>query len=139
MVNGPPAAPPLHGEELGLVDQLIPRLGNLQTTEDRYPGVVNHERRTLGREFPPADPDNKMPGMFNMDNGAAGGVSPLHQAQPHVISENIQNKIDSLRVVNQNERLVTNRPSGDININDLRQNPTLKSGVENIVEGFLRQ
>ena len=57
---------------------------------DRFPGIVNSDRRQLSREFP--DPDLRTPGIVHMDRGASGGVSPAHQVNG--VPENIQNRID---------------------------------------------
>ena len=99
------------------------------STVDRFPGVG--ERRQLSREFP-ADPDTRIPSRVSMDMGAAGGESPAHHG--HVISENVQNNIEEHRAANQNERLVPDRPMGDVNITDLRNDPLLKNGVEQLIE-----
>ena len=130
---------PISAPQLGLVDQLVPRFENMQTTEERFPGVMSIGRRTLRREFLSVDPDTRVPGMILINDGAAGGTSPGQSGQPHNMPENIQAGIDQHRAVNQNERLVTDKPVGSINITDLRGDPFLRGGVENIMEGFVRQ
>ena len=142
--NGPSSSTPVVGDDgqAGLLQphQLGPiRAGGGQpplghSTADRFPGVDNCDRRQLDREYPHTD--NRFPSRVNMDQGAVGGGSPANNG--HHISENIQNNIESHRAANQNDRLVTNRPTGDVDITDLRTNPDLRVRVENLVEGFIR-
>jgi hypothetical protein len=61
-------------QQINLVDQLVPRLSSLQTTEERYPGVLHSDRRLMGREFHLAGPDLRLPSMVNFHGGLAGGV-----------------------------------------------------------------
>ena len=90
----------------GFVDQqLVPGLSRLQATEERYPGVMNGDQRILNREFPPTPPVD-----FGPNQGAVGGIP-----------ENIQSEIEKHRAINQNERYAPDRPSGEINITNLRQ------------------
>ena len=130
---------PVSVPQLEIVDQLVPGFENMRTTEERFPGVMNIDRRTLRREFPPGDPDTRVPGMVHINEGAVGGISPGQSGQPQGMPENIQTGIDKHRAMNQNENLMTDRPVGDLNIADLRGDPILRGGVENIVERFVRQ
>ena len=110
------------------VNQLIPRLARLQATEERYPGVMNGEQRVLDREFPPTPPENLAHNLQPaVVDGAVGGIP-----------ENIQSEIVKHRAVNQNERAVTDRPASDLVITDLRRDPTLQLGVENVMQDVIR-
>ena len=150
--NGPSSSTPVVGTEQdpdsnanqnmppGFQQQVIPpphgnpqSATSFQSTADRFPGV--REGRQLGSVF--SDPDTRVPGMVNMPMGAVGGASPAYQV--HGVPENVQYRIDSHRAENQSERIVSDRPQGDVDITHLRNNPQLRSGVENLVEGFIRQ
>ena len=113
-----------------------------ESFQERYPGVLNGDgRRLLSREYPPSQSDLRVPGMVHLDGGAARGVGAGPNL-PHPssgISENIQSNIDHHRALNQNERYAPDRPSGEINITNLRQDPRLRNGVEDVMSGFISQ
>ena len=88
------------------------------------------------------DPDQRQPSRINLEIGAVGGVDHSQPAQPpggHNVPSNIQSEIENHRARNQVERLVTDRPNADIDITDLRKDPVLSAGVENVMERFVRQ
>jgi hypothetical protein len=108
----------------------VPHHG-MQAIGDRYPGMAAAgDWRRIGREFPTSDPDTRVPGMVSFNDGAG---APSH------VPETIQDRIDSHRAENQNGRLVTDRPIGDLDINVLRRNPSLQFGVDNIMESVIRK
>ena len=123
---------PGHGSQHVMVDQHVGDAASLRTTGDRFSGVQT------GRGYPLTDPDNRLPGMVSM--GTATTPAPGNVPQPpfQPVSENIQSNIDSLRAANQNERLMTDRPTGASNITVLRADPNLRVDVENVMEGFIR-
>ena len=119
----------LPGPEANLAPP-VPHHG-MQAIEDRYPGIVAAgDRRRIGREFPPSDPDTRVPSMISL----TGGAGPQS-----LIPETIQDRIDSHRAENQNGRQVTDRPMGDLDINVLRRDPSLQYGVDNIMESVIRR
>ena len=112
------------------VQDPYPMADHPQTTGDRYPGVMTGDWRRL--EYPPSDPDTRVPGIVSLEGGAADGATGG-------VPENIQHQIESHRAVNQNNGQYSDRPYGDLEISTLRRDPALRVDVENMMETVIRQ
>ena len=104
-----PQQPPAHLTSVHQVS--LP--SNVSSTTDSLPGG----RRLIEREFP-------IPGNGYGNTGAGSG--------------DVQNKIDAHRAENQMERHVIDRPTGNIDITSLRDNPQLRAEVEAVMESVVR-
>ena len=99
-----PQAPQHQDVSLGAISRLV--------VGDRYPGMVQIDRRILSQEFPP---------------------STVPQ-----VPEIFQDRINDLRSRNQAAASSGEMPGAGIDITYLRRNPDLQVGVENVIEGLIR-
>ena len=83
-------------------------------------------RRVENERFP-----RIMQGGTQPDNqGGVGGVLPFAGLPPSQVSENVQSRIDRHRAANQVDNLMTDRPHGVVNINNLRSDHSLCGEVD---------
>ena len=111
--------------------------------DDRLPGRVSFADQTgalLPPQLPPRSQQSSVTGAATSGTQLeppVGGVGSPQQVQ-HQIPVSIQTQIDNLRVGNQVENTIADKPDG-MTIRDLRGNEYLRSSVENYVDTIMKQ